>query len=134
MPTDFAAIDRLLSWEGIGRTFLDRIAGYEETVRANAPFRLDSTDAVHLVDTIGHTISTEGPLLTARVGCNPWSTGRGYAWIVHRGSREHPILPRRPGGRLKFKFGGRTIYATRVFHPGTTPDPFLTRWMKEITK
>jgi hypothetical protein len=56
--------------------------------------------------------------------------------LVHNGSRRHPIRPRRPvvpgkrGPYLKFKIGGRTIYAREVDHPGYRGDPFLTKALR----
>lgn len=133
MPTDEAAIQRLLGWDGIGIAIERRILAYEDIVRANAPFRAEST-GVHLVDTIGHTRETGPESLISHVGTNPHEHVRGYSIIVHRGSKPHPISPRSPHKSLRFRVGGRIVYASRVNHPGTQPDPFLTRWMREITQ
>lgn len=138
---DYAAIERLLSWDGVGRTLERRIEEFEAVVRANAPFRADVA-GVHLVDTIGHVKETEPEALVAYVGCNPHGSaaaqvlepgaGRGYALIVHNGSRPHEIRPRPPRKSLRFRVAGRIVYATRVAHPGTEADPFLTRWIREL--
>lgn len=56
-----------------------------------------------------------------------WRIGSSvnYALMVHEGTRPHLIHPslRRT---LRFREGGRTIYATVVHHPGTRPHRFLT--------
>lgn len=43
---------------------------------------------------------------------------------VERGTRPHVILPRN-GKYLRFRIGGRTIYARKVNHPGAPPRPWL---------
>ncbi|MCV7424338.1 hypothetical protein H7K45_27705 [Mycobacterium yunnanensis] len=47
-----------------------------------------------------------------------------YAAAVHEGSRPHIIRPR-SAKALRFNIGGRTVFATRVNHPGTRARPFL---------
>lgn len=133
MPVDPAALEHFLSWDGtVGRSFLRRIEAFEDLVRINAPIRAESPPP-HLADTIGHTTSGAGGTeLIAEIGTNPSQHVRGYAVIVHGGSKPHEILPIPPHKSLKFRVAGRVIYARRVFHPGTEPDPFLTRWIKEL--
>ena len=145
MPSDPVAIERLCSWEGIGVSIERRLIEFENTVRANAPFR-PSNVGVHLVDTIGHTKETTADSLVSHVGCNPVAseiaaaaqslggTSRGYALMVHKGTVPHAIRPRPPRKSLRFMVAGRIVYATRVAHPGTRPDRFLTRWIREITR
>lgn len=138
---DYAAIERLLSWDGIGIAIERRLEAFEAVVRVNAPYRADHA-GVHLVDTIAHTRETAPEGLMSHVGCNPHEgvasqpleegAGRGYALIVHEGSRPHTIRPRPPRKSLRFRVAGRVVYATRVAHPGTGADPFLTRWIREL--
>lgn len=129
MPINQAGIDHLLSWEGdVGRTVLARVIEFEEVARLNAPIRPGRLGP-HLADSIGHEILPDVGKLTILVGTNPDQNIRGYSTIVQQGSRPHVILPRPPNNRLVFKVAGRTIFATRVFHPGTQPDPFLMRWI-----
>lgn len=61
---------------------------------------------------------------------------RRYAKVHHEGSIPHVILPKRRGGRLRFWWAkvGRIVYAKRVNHPGTRPNPYLTRWIKEAVR
>lgn len=64
-----------------------------------------------------------------------------YAGFVNDGTPRHFIRPRggrsargnpkRPG-MLKFTVGGRVVYARVVDHPGTKPNPFLDRALREV--
>jgi hypothetical protein len=64
-----------------------------------------------------------------------WRVGSdlSYALMVHEGTRPHLIHPRLRR-TLRFRDGGRTIYATVVMHPGTRAQPFLTEalWAEGI--
>ena len=66
---------------------------------------------------------------TTKIGPNgPRTTIRNsapHALILEKGSRAHEIVPRRPGGLLRFEIGGRTVYARRVQHPGTKPQRIM---------
>lgn len=129
MPKNQAGIDHLFSWEGdVGHSVMRRVDEFEATVRVNAPIQADSPGP-HMVEQIGHAKVEGAGHLTILVGVNPGSDVRGYAWIVQKGSRPHEIRPNPPTKRLKFKTGGRIVYATRVFHPGTEANPFLMRWI-----
>ena len=55
-----------------------------------------------------------------------------YASFVHDGARPHVIRPR-SASVLRFRIGGRVVYARVVNHPGTAPRPFLDRALREIT-
>lgn len=134
MPIDPAALNHFMGWEGpVGRSIKRRIDTFEVLARTNAPIRAEDPGP-HLAESIDHTTEYEGNALLSRIGTNPHERIRGYAIIVHRGSRPHVILPHKPPQSLKFRVGGRIVYAQRVHHPGTVPDPFLTRWMKELTR
>ncbi len=54
-----------------------------------------------------------------------------YAQMVHDGTRPHIIRPKRAQA-LRFRIGGRIVYAKVVHHPGTKARPFLDRAMREI--
>lgn len=47
---------------------------------------------------------------------------------VSKGTRPHVIMP---SGKkaLRFSMGGETVFAMRVNHPGTKPDPFMIKAM-----
>ncbi len=47
------------------------------------------------------------------------------ALYVTGGTRPHRIVPRRPGGVLRFTVNGQVVYARYVNHPGTRPNSFL---------
>jgi HK97 gp10 family phage protein len=47
-----------------------------------------------------------------------------YSAYVEFGTRPHPILPKRAKA-LRFEVDGEVVFARRVHHPGTQPQPFL---------
>ena len=52
---------------------------------------------------------------------------------VIKGTRPHVIRPRQRGrkrGVLKFRVGGRTVFARVVHHPGTKANDFLTKALR----
>lgn len=49
-----------------------------------------------------------------------------YALLHHTGTRPHVIRPRPPHRALRFVVDGRVVFATKVNHPGTKPNPYLT--------
>jgi hypothetical protein len=55
-----------------------------------------------------------------------------YAAAVHQGRRALTIKARRPGGKLKFTVGGRTVYASRVHQPARRGRPFLANALREV--
>ena len=56
-----------------------------------------------------------------------------YAYMHHEGTRPHEI--RGNVGRLmRFNVGGQMIYARRVDHPGTRPNPYLTVPMRRAVR
>lgn len=55
-----------------------------------------------------------------------------YAPMVHDGTRPHQIRPKSPGGVLRFRMGGRIVYAKVVNHPGTRARPFLDDAVRQI--
>lgn len=54
-----------------------------------------------------------------------------YAPMVHDGTRPHVIRPKRAQA-LRFRVGGRIVYAKVVNHPGTRARPFLDRALREV--
>lgn len=49
-----------------------------------------------------------------------------YALYVHEGTKPHTIVPNRKKV-LRFKIGGKWVYAKRVSHPGTKANKFVER-------
>lgn len=64
-----------------------------------------------------------------------WTVGSDveYAPMVHDGTRPHIIRPRRAQA-LRFRVGGRVVYARVVHHPGTRARPFLDRALREVAR
>lgn len=54
-----------------------------------------------------------------------------YAAAVHDGTRPHQIRPK-TARALRFRIGGRIVYARVVNHPGTRGKPFLDRALREV--
>lgn len=49
-----------------------------------------------------------------------------YAIYVKKGTRPHEIRPRRARA-LRFVINGKVVFAKKVEHPGTKPNPFVKR-------
>lgn len=64
-----------------------------------------------------------------------WTIGSDvfYAPYVNDGTAPHVIRPRNAQA-LRFRVGGRIVYARVVNHPGTRPNPFLDRALREVTR
>lgn len=56
-----------------------------------------------------------------------------YAEFVSAGTRPHVIRPRNARA-LRFNVGGVTVFATRVNHPGTRPNDFWTRPLRDLPR
>lgn len=54
-----------------------------------------------------------------------------YAKYVNDGTRPHIIRPRRAKA-LRFRVGGRIVYASVVHHPGTKARPFLDDALRQV--
>lgn len=120
----------LRSWSGpIGRDISRRIRDVEYFARATAGVRTGLLKASISSDR-GYT---RGGNLIARVGVNPGRDRIGYAYFHHEGTRPHIIVPRR-AKLLRFRVRGRVVYTSRVRHPGTRPNPYLTRFMRRLVK
>ena len=71
-------------------------------------------------------------------------SGEGLIWEIRNegreeiveylefGTRPHVIEPRDPGGVLAFEVGGETVFAKKVFHPGTKPLGFVRMTQRDI--
>jgi len=55
-----------------------------------------------------------------------------YALLHHEGTHAHPIYPRR-ASVLRFYWRGQMNYRTRVYHPGTRANPYLTVPLYAVT-
>jgi hypothetical protein len=54
-----------------------------------------------------------------------------YAAAVHEGRRALTIRAKKPGGKLKFTVGGRTVYARQVHQPARAGRPYLAQALRE---
>ena len=54
-----------------------------------------------------------------------------YAAFVNDGTRPH-VIRARNAQVLRFRVGGRVVYAKAVNHPGTRAKPFLDRALREV--
>ncbi len=52
------------------------------------------------------------------------------AFFVDAGTKRHDIVPKK-GSRLVFQSQGRTVFAKKVDHPATRPQPFRKRMAEE---
>lgn len=55
------------------------------------------------------------------------------ALLHHQGTRRH-VISARPGRLLRFRQGGRVVYAQQIVHPGTRPNPYLVTALREVVK
>ena len=127
-----AAFHRVFRSENgeVGR-WLRRKATMIETL-AKITVGVDSGALLRSIDTM-LTHHPSGDLM-ARVGANPRDRITGYALIHHEGSRPH-VIRARNAKYLRFpnrKTGQGWVFAKEVFHPGTAPNPFLTRFLREV--
>jgi len=61
---------------------------------------------------------------SSKVIIGPNETQAPYAGYVEFGTRPHEILPKK-GKYLVFTVGGKKVFATKVNHPGTQPQPYV---------
>ena len=54
-----------------------------------------------------------------------------YAVYVEYGTRPHEILPVRAKA-LRFEVDSKIVFATRILHPGTRPQPFVRETAEQI--
>lgn len=110
------AIERLIKAQ---RTTAEDIL---RDIKAHAPGTGAYRDSIKMSDTKynGKNITTK--IYTDAVVYD--SVGRGYnlGALIEYGTRPHTIEPARKN-YLKFEIDGKTIFASHVFHPGTTANP-----------
>lgn len=91
---------------------------------ANARRRVNVRSGA-LRDSIGYRIIDGGDQLRLRI----FATAPHARW-VHDGTRPHEIRPRHARA-LRFRTGGRVVFAQRVWHPGTRGTKFLAKAVEE---
>lgn len=109
----------LRRWVGRLSTESKRAADRAGTRVQNEARRLAPVDTGRLRSSIVSRAEDHGRTYDVTVGTNV-----NYAEFVENGTRRHFIYPRN-GQFLRFQWGGRTVYARVVDHPGTQPQPFL---------
>ena len=77
------------------------------------------------------SIRAEPPRIFSLRGSVTVGSDLEYAAMVNDGTRPHVIRPRTKQ-LLRFQVGGRTVFAKVVNHPGTRPNPFLDRALREV--
>lgn len=73
--------------------------------------------------------SPRGPEIEILCGRDGMTDYLGY---VLSGTDPHWIFPH--GRALRFMIGGTVVFATAVFHPGTSPDNFILRALPEAIR
>lgn len=89
---------------------------------ARAQVGVDTRALQRSIRSTTHTASGLGPYAIVSAG----GPGIDYALMHHQGTRPHEIRPKGTKSVLKFTIGGKTVYATRVLHPGTRENKYLT--------
>ena len=129
---DVLALRAFLGWEGPpGLDFQRRMRTLAYRQRTEAPRRTGK-----LAESITDRKMTSDPgrFLEAASGVNPGILGQtGYALMQSQGTRPHIIRPRYARA-LRFVVAGVVVYAQRVQHPGTRPNPYLTRHLQEFVR
>lgn len=78
-------------------------------------------DSIHM----RHTSSSRGQQI--------WiGSEKSYAYIHHQGTRPHMIVPKTPGGVLRFSSRGGVVITTSVMHPGTRANPYLSSQLRHF--
>lgn len=77
------------------------------------------------------SIRAEEPRVFSLRGSVKVGSDLEYAGFVNDGTRPHIIRPRN-AQVLRFRVGGRLVYAKVVHHPGTRARPFLDRALREV--
>jgi hypothetical protein len=78
-----------------------------------------------------------GTTIRSQIRRGPGGEFRGVINVRHPaaiyvtgGTRPHRIVPRRPGGVLRFTVNGQVVYAKFVSHPGSKPNDFLRKALR----
>lgn len=140
---DPAGMKYLVSWEGpVGRDSSRRLRTLEYRAKMSAgvgtptPTRMTPGGALRMsIKTIKEP-ATETQL-EARVGSNrPYALWHHEGTGIYGGKGPYLIKPKKPGGRLRFWWArtGTIEYRKSVVHPGSKPNPYLTRWLREAVR
>lgn len=111
---DTAALHRYALFSGDTRRMLDARMTPVQVAAVRQVGKRTGKLARQTVKTAG----VDGRSAWARVG------GGDVSLLHHEGTRPHIITPSRRR-TLRFVVGSRTVFATRVRHPGTRPNRYL---------
>jgi hypothetical protein len=88
-------------------------------------------------EAINRAPGSMGNTIRAQIQRGPGGEFRGVISVRHsaalyviNGTRPHRIVPRRPGGVLRFTVNGRVVYARYANHPGSKPNDFLRKALR----
>lgn len=88
-------------------------------------------------EAINRAPGSMGSTIRAQIQRGPGGEFRGVINVRHPaaiyvtgGTRPHRIVPRRPGGVLRFTVNGQVVFARYVNHPGTKPNDFLRQALR----
>lgn len=84
-------------------------------------------DTGYLRSTGQTKLGARGPLVRGEV-----TYTADYAAAVHNGRRALTIRPTRPGGKLRFQVGGKTVFARVVRQPARPARPYLATALREV--
>ena len=114
-----------------GRDFVRKCRALE--TRAQLSVGVDTGATLNSIDSMFYT--QPGGDFAARVGANPSGERIGVAFWHHEGTHPHVIKPR-TARMLRFpdRRTGQIVFRHRVFHPGTKPNPYLTRHIREVVR
>lgn len=88
--------------------------------------RLVGVKSGDLKQSIGSRVVKSNPGYNVEVFAGNTAKTARYVMPHHDGARPHVIRPRR-AQFLRFKVGGKVVYARKVNHPGNRANPFLRR-------
>lgn len=114
---------------------IDAMFDTNRELRRYMDVRVQATVAAARVEAPVRTSALQRSIGSTYHGGGKWtvSASTPHAKFVHEGTRAHPIKARSKK-TLKFFWAkvGRVVYPQQVNHPGTKPDPFLTRAMHKV--
>lgn len=102
----------------VGRRLAERTQRVAEIAAREAPGSMGDDVSWNVIDTSAG--------LQGVITCN-----HPKVRLVLDGTPPHTIRPRKPKGVLRFVIDGEVVYAKYVRHPGTKPNDFLRRALRE---
>jgi hypothetical protein len=96
--------------------------------------RVRALQGEYVTGALAASIYREGPHITPTRVSGRVGSRINHARVTERGAPPHFILPRRPGGKLKFYWRkvGKTVYMDFVRHPGMKGKRWLEIPAREV--